>query len=183
MKSTNSSIALLLVGGLLLASSADAGPFGAYYTKIDSGEPFEQFSRTGAHADIVVDLPDLGLCIEVVVEDSGIGIAPQDLDLIFEKFYRTGEVELHSSGTTKFKGGGPGLGLAIARGGVEAHGGRIWAESPGYDEKACPGSRFIVQLPFVEVGQDSVATPPGLISNATTPSRQSDDGKKRAVAA
>lgn len=95
----------------------------------------------------IVNLPDLGQCIEVVVEDTGIGIAAQDLELIFEKFYRTGEVALHSSGTTKFKGGGPGLGLAIAKGIVQAHRGRIWAESPGYDEETCPGSRFVVQLP------------------------------------
>ena len=94
--------------------------------------------------------PDLGPCIEVVVEDTGVGIAPQDLELIFEKFYRTGETALHSSGTTKFRGGGPGLGLAIARGAVQAHGGRIWAESAGHDEENCPGSRLIVQLPLVE---------------------------------
>jgi len=96
------------------------------------------------------EAPELGQCIEVAVEDTGIGIAPQDIDLIFEKFYRTGEVELHSSGTTTFKGGGPGLGLAIARGIALAHEGRIWAESPGYDEEACPGSRFVVQLPLAE---------------------------------
>ncbi|MFQ6101432.1 MAG: cyclic nucleotide-binding domain-containing protein [Anaerolineae bacterium] len=95
-----------------------------------------------------VEAPDLGQCIEVAVEDTGIGIAPQDLDLVFEKFYRTGEVALHSSGTTTFKGGGPGLGLTIAQGAVLAHDGRIWAESPGYDEEACPGSRFVVQLPL-----------------------------------
>ncbi|HIQ01945.1 MAG TPA: cyclic nucleotide-binding domain-containing protein [Anaerolineales bacterium] len=96
-----------------------------------------------------LDVPDLGgECIEVAVEDTGIGIAPEDLDLIFEKFYRTGEVALHSSGTINFKGGGPGLGLAIAQGVVLAHGGRIWAESPGYDEETCPGSRFVVQLPL-----------------------------------
>jgi len=94
------------------------------------------------------EAPDLGRCIEVAVEDTGIGIAPEDLDLIFEKFYRTGEVALHSSGTTTFKGGGPGLGLAIAQGVVLAHGGRLWAESPGYDEETCPGSRFVVQLPL-----------------------------------
>jgi hypothetical protein len=49
-----------LACGLLVVGTAVAGPFGAYYTKIDSGEPFEQVSRTGPWADIVVDLPDLG---------------------------------------------------------------------------------------------------------------------------
>lgn len=85
--------------------------------------------------------------VQVDVRDSGIGIDPQYLDLIFVKFFQTGEVALHSSGTTKFKGGGPGLGLTIARGIVDAHKGRIWAESPGYDEQTCPGSVFHVQLP------------------------------------
>jgi signal transduction histidine kinase len=89
----------------------------------------------------------LGPSVQVAVEDTGIGIAPQDRKLIFQKFYRTGEVELHSSGTTKFKGGGPGLGLAIAEGIVTSHGGRIWAESPGCDEETCPGSTFVVRLP------------------------------------
>jgi signal transduction histidine kinase len=86
--------------------------------------------------------------IEVIISDTGIGIDASVTDLIFTKFYQTGEVALHSSGKTKFKGGGPGLGLAIARGIVSAHGGLIWAESPGYDEKNCPGSSFHVVLPF-----------------------------------
>jgi len=116
-----------------------------------------------------MDVPDLGSCIEVIVEDTGVGIAPQDLELIFEKFYRTGETALHSSGTTTFKGGGPGLGLAIARGGVQAHGGNIWAESPGYDEETCPGSRFIVQLPLAEASQEFATVPHGALSGATTP--------------
>jgi signal transduction histidine kinase len=85
--------------------------------------------------------------IEVVVRDTGIGIAAEDQALIFEKFFQTGEVALHSSGRTKFKGGGPGLGLAIAKGVIEAHGGRIWVESPGRDEDGCPGSTFHVWLP------------------------------------
>jgi signal transduction histidine kinase len=64
---------------------------------------------------------------------------------------------LHSSGATKFKGGGPGLGLAIAKGAVVAHGGKIWVESPGQDEDQCPGSRFVVQLPLKEWEQGLTA--------------------------
>ncbi|MBN1136718.1 MAG: GAF domain-containing protein [Anaerolineae bacterium] len=86
--------------------------------------------------------------VEVVVSDTGIGIDHQHLELIFEKFYQTGEVSTHSSGRAKYKGGGPGLGLAIARGIVLAHGGRIWAESAGCDEETCPGSQFTIQLPL-----------------------------------
>lgn len=85
--------------------------------------------------------------VEIIVKDTGIGIAPHNQELVFEKFYQTGEVLLHSSGKTKFKGGGPGLGLSIARGIVNAHGGRIWLESPGYDEVANPGTTVFVRLP------------------------------------
>jgi signal transduction histidine kinase len=85
--------------------------------------------------------------IEITVQDTGIGIDPENRELVFEKFYQTGEVLLHSSGKTKFKGGGPGLGLAIARGIVQAHRGRIWLESPGHDETTCPGTTVFVRLP------------------------------------
>ena len=90
---------------------------------------------------------DVPPCVEIAVHDTGIGIDPALHKLIFEKFNQTGDVLLHSSGKTKFKGGGPGLGLAIARGIVEAHGGQIWVESPGYNEDAPPGSTFFVSLP------------------------------------
>jgi signal transduction histidine kinase len=85
--------------------------------------------------------------VEIVVRDTGIGIDPSAQELIFEKFYQTGEVSLHSSGKTQFKAGGPGLGLAIVQGIVEAHRGKIWVESPGHDEETCPGSTFYVQMP------------------------------------
>ncbi len=85
--------------------------------------------------------------LEIEVCDTGIGVDPGMQELIFQKFHQTGEVLLHSSGKTKFKGGGPGLGLAIARGIVQAHGGRIWVESPGHDEQKYPGSKFIISLP------------------------------------
>lgn len=85
--------------------------------------------------------------VELVVADTGIGIAKEDQERIFEKFYRVGDVQHHSSGEYKFKGAGPGLGLPIARGIIEAHGGRIWVESEGCDEERCPGSEFHIVLP------------------------------------
>ena len=86
--------------------------------------------------------------VEIIVSDTGIGIDPRFTDLIFTKFYQTGELALHSSGKTKFKGGGPGLGLAIVRGIVQAHGGLVWAESPEHDETKFPGSDFHLVLPL-----------------------------------
>jgi signal transduction histidine kinase len=91
---------------------------------------------------------DTGSEIEIRIQDTGIGIDPHYQELVFEKFYQTGEVNLHSSGKTKFKGGGPGLGLAIARGIVNAHHGHIWIKSPGHDEKMNPGSTVHVRLPL-----------------------------------
>lgn len=85
--------------------------------------------------------------IEVVIADSGIGIDAKYHELIFEKFFRIGDPQLHSTGSTKFKGAGPGLGLPIARGVIAAHEGNIWVESDGEDEKRLPGSRFHLTLP------------------------------------
>lgn len=86
--------------------------------------------------------------VELTVTDTGIGISPENQDEIFEKFGQLGDVALHSSGKTKFKGGGPGLGLPIAKGIIEAHGGTIWVESEGYDEINCPGATFHMLLPL-----------------------------------
>ncbi len=98
-----------------------------------------------------------GGAVEIVVADTGIGIDPASHDLVFAKFYQTGAVSLHSTGKAKFKGGGPGLGLAIARGIVDAHGGRIWVESPGCDEEKCPGSQFHVVLPIVRKVESGIS--------------------------
>lgn len=84
--------------------------------------------------------------VEIQIKDTGIGIDPQYHELVFEKFYQTGDVLLHSSGKTKFKGGGPGLGLAIARGIMDAHHGRIWLKSPGYNEETYPGTTVFIRL-------------------------------------
>ena len=63
-----------------------------------------------------------GPAVRVEVMDTGEGIAPADLPRVFERFYR-GEK------SRSREHGGAGLGLAICKGIVEAHGGRIWAEA------------------------------------------------------
>jgi signal transduction histidine kinase len=86
--------------------------------------------------------------VEISVKDTGIGLDAEHHELVFEKFYQVGGVAIHSSGKTTFKGGGPGLGLAIVRGVARAHGGRTWVESSGHDEIKFPGSTFYLQLPI-----------------------------------
>ncbi len=110
-----------------------------------------KYTPDGGHIvarGMVVQDNELGACVDIQIQDSGIGIDKEHQDLIFDKFYQTGAVEVHSSGDTKFKGGGPGLGLAIARGIVAAHHGRIWVESECQDEERCPGSIFHILLPI-----------------------------------
>jgi signal transduction histidine kinase len=85
--------------------------------------------------------------ILVTIADTGVGIDPAHLELIFKKFYRTYDPQLHSTGTYKFLGAGPGLGLTIAKGVIESHGGRIWAESEGHSVDNPPGATFYILLP------------------------------------
>lgn len=77
-----------------------------------------------------------GKDVLISVTDHGKGIPPEDLDRIFEKFYRRGKPDGRSPGT--------GLGLSIARGFVEAMGGRIHAESPALKKK---GTRIVMRFP------------------------------------
>jgi len=73
--------------------------------------------------------------VDVAVADTGPGISAEHLPRLFERFYRVDEARSRDDG-------GTGIGLAIARSVVEAHGGRIWAESePGR------GSTFTFELP------------------------------------
>lgn len=84
--------------------------------------------------------------VHVVVSDNGIGIAASELQRIFERFYTGADPRHHRSGSFEFQARGAGLGLAIVKGYVEAHGGRVWAESAG---PGC-GAVFHVLLPPVE---------------------------------
>jgi signal transduction histidine kinase len=98
----------------------------------------------------IINLPNGG--VEIVVSDSGVGVDPNLREIIFTKFYQPGELGKHSTSKSRFKGGGAGLGLALSKGIVEAHGGKIWVESPGYDEATFPGSQFHVILPLEKIG-------------------------------
>jgi two-component system sensor histidine kinase KdpD len=79
--------------------------------------------------------------LEVRVSDQGIGIPPNELQAIFTKFYRVQHVRLPWASTRP--PAGTGLGLAICAAIIEAHGGRIWAES-----ELGHGSTFIFTLPI-----------------------------------
>ena len=84
---------------------------------------------------IYIRARDTGVEIQVEVADTGEGIPAQDFPHLFERLYRTDQSRSRVSG-------GAGLGLSIARGIVEAHGGRIWAES-----EVGKGSTFSFTLP------------------------------------
>ncbi len=87
--------------------------------------------------------------IEIVVEDDGPGIRPDQFERIFERFY-TDRADAENSAF----GQNSGLGLAISKQIVDAHKGRIWAEnrtSPAKDPAEPPqvlGARFVVRLPY-----------------------------------
>lgn len=112
-----------------------------------------KFTPDGRRIDLIAQLEkaDEGGVdtILFIVKDQGVGIAAKDLPYIFHKFYRGFDTQLHSTGLYKFLGAGPGLGLTIAKGIIEGHGGTIWAESPGHDLQNCPGSIFYVRLPVI----------------------------------
>ncbi len=98
------------------------------------------------HCSLITDHPSTGSgrrWLLITVTDSGPGISPEDLPHIFDRFYRGDKSRSRQTG-------GMGLGLAIARHLVEAHGGRIWAESAG----AGQGATFHVMLPIwrLEIG-------------------------------
>lgn len=91
--------------------------------------------HTPSDGSISIRAVDIGEAVEVQVADTGEGIRDRDVPKIFERAYRADPARQRDSG-------GAGLGLSIARGIIEAHGGRIWVETrPGQ------GSVFSFTLP------------------------------------
>jgi len=93
-----------------------------------------QYTPSGGQVRVVARRQ--GAELRISVNDTGVGIAPEHLSLVFTRFYRIDKSRARA-------GGGSGIGLTIAKYLVEAHGGRIWAESPGPNQ----GSTFAFTLP------------------------------------
>jgi len=95
-----------------------------------------KYTKSG---EISLDLHQEGTSVVFSVMDTGMGIAPEDLNRLFNKFVRgKGMEKVHTEGT--------GLGLYFARVVIENMGGRIWAESPGKGR----GSKFSFSLPLAD---------------------------------
>jgi signal transduction histidine kinase len=94
-----------------------------------------RYTPAGGYVSISAEAKDREL--RIAVQDSGQGIAAEHLPHLFERFYRADPSRTRASG-------GNGIGLTIARYIVEAHGGRIWAESAGLGR----GSVFTFTLPL-----------------------------------
>ena len=94
--------------------------------------------HTPGDGTIVLRTERAGADVCIAIADTGEGITPEDAEHVFERFFRVDRARRANTG-------GSGLGLSIARGIVEAHGGRIWLESwPG------AGTRVTVSLPAAE---------------------------------
>ena len=100
-----------------------------------------------------------GLHVAISVTDEGRGIPAEQLPRLFRKFSRTGNEE---------RAGDTGLGLAICKGVVEAHGGRIWAESDG----PSLGARFTFTIPMAEEYANEMP-PPAMPSRTEGKERES----------
>jgi len=105
--------------------------------------------------------------LDIVIKDTGIGLDKGEVENIFEKFYEVGDIEKHMTSKYRFLGRGMGLGLPIARGIVEAHGGWLWAESDGYDPVKCPGSSFHIMLPLTQRAVGERPKEPGAVEMPT----------------
>ncbi len=95
----------------------------------------------------------VGDTVDLIIQDTGIGIPDNEHRHIFDQFYTLGSIDHHSTSKFAFKGGGLGLGLAIVKGIIEAHNGRVWVESERRASDKFPGSTFHILLPIEQASQ------------------------------
>ncbi|MRX44160.1 sensor histidine kinase [Agromyces kandeliae] len=126
------------------------------------------YSSEGGRVGVGVIVDDDA--VEISIADQGIGIAPEDLDRVFERFYRVDQARSRNTG-------GSGLGLSIVKHTVQNHGGdvRVWSR-PGR------GSTFTIRLPLAErpiAREAGVAAAP----DSVAPAPVAQDAKTRIAAA
>ncbi len=102
-----------------------------------------KFTPEGGRITVKLARED-GQRVRLAVCDTGIGIPPEQQEQIFERFYQV-------DGSSKRRYGGVGLGLALVRSIVQAHGGRLRVKSPATDDPEHPGTCMIVSLPLGEM--------------------------------
>jgi two-component system, OmpR family, sensor histidine kinase BaeS len=108
-----------------------------------------RFSPDGATVRIAAHQV-IGSLLEILVEDAGPGIPPEDLANLFEPFYTGLDIARHTSGTTEFGTRGIGLGLAIVRRFIELHGGIVRAKTMTLNGKTT-GTQFQILLPLTKL--------------------------------
>jgi len=107
-----------------------------------------KYTPDGGHITITVkEIANTGT-IDIIIRDTGIGIPVEEQRNIFEQFYVLGKVAHHSTSKSAFGGGGLGIGLSITKGIIDAHNGRVWAESKGRDEDGLPGTAIHLVMPI-----------------------------------
>lgn len=107
-----------------------------------------KYTPDGGHITITAKKIANTETIDIVVRDTGIGVPVEEQRNIFEQFYVLGEVAHHSTSKSAFGGGGLGIGLSITKGIIDAHNGRVWAESKGRDEEGLPGTAVHLVIPI-----------------------------------
>lgn len=115
-----------------------------------------KFCQPGSSVSVDVTLDAPSRFVAIHVADTGEGIEPDMLPRIFEPFFQA-DTDLARTR------GGLGLGLALTKGLVELHGGRLEARSAG---KGC-GAEFIVNLPLADVAEHAPKAPDGKLSPQT----------------
>jgi signal transduction histidine kinase len=112
--------------------------YSALFNVIDNGVKYTRAGSIAVAADVFIHPIEKTKQFRLVVSDTGIGLSPEDVKRLFQHFFERG-ADAETLNVT-----GRGIGLVLTKQIIEAHGGRIWAESRGEGQ----GSAFHVEIPI-----------------------------------